>query len=113
MRNKRLLSSWVLLAVIVPMLVCSSLHVHYGQEGAGAEACAECVHHACHGHIGQHVASVHACVLCQFLTLPLMTAAVVAIIIYNKVCKSEHKTWRRSVCVAHSSVVGLRAPPSV
>ena len=26
---------------------------------------------------------------------------------------AEPQTWQRSVCVAHNSVVGLRAPPSI
>ncbi len=112
MKTKRHIASCVLLAVFVPMVVFSSLHIHPSDLSAQS-SCTECVHHHCGGHWGQQTAVLHACVLCQFLTLPMLAVAVTALIIYNKVWKVDPQTWRRSVCVAYSSVVGLRAPPSV
>ena len=109
---KRHIASWVLLAVFVPMLLLSSLHVH---PSALAEltSCNECVHHQCGGHLAQQALSLHACVLCQFLTLPILATAVVALLLYNNVCKTAPVAWRRSVSVAHHGMAGLRAPPAV
>ena len=109
-RKRRQLASWVLLAVFLPMLVLSSLHAHQSAPSA-ADPCAECVHNHCGGHLSQHTFSIHQCVLCQFLTLPMLVATVVAVIPYNKLYQAGHDTWRRSVCVAHNGVTGLRAPP--
>lgn len=92
------------------MLVFASLHIHQPNTSS-LSACAECVHHHCGGHLGQQTTSMHACVLCQFLTLPMLAVAVATLIIYNKVYKAEPQMCRRSVCVAHIGVVGLRAPP--
>ena len=111
-KKKRHIASWVLLAVFLPMLVFSSLHIHQS-EGAVQMTYAECVHHHCGGHLWQQTISMDDCVLCQFLTLPILAVAVATLIIYNQSLKAEPQTWQRSVCVAHNSVVGLRAPPSI
>ncbi len=76
--KKRHIASWVLLAVFVPMLVFSSLHIHSDRTYSEAE-CAECVAHHCHGHLIQTDASIGECVLCQFLSLTY-TAAVLAVV---------------------------------
>ena len=56
-------ASWVLLAVFLPMVVLSSLHVHPEAEG---EPCHECIEHTVHnGHITAVKASVD-CPLCAF-----------------------------------------------
>ena len=77
--NKHIFTrSWaarILLAVFLPMLVLSSVHVNL-QESAPTEAqCYACEHHIHHdGHIAtaQHL---QKCVLCQFLSLPYLAAA--------------------------------------
>ncbi|MBR1414970.1 MAG: hypothetical protein IJ570_03800 [Prevotella sp.] len=66
----------MLLAVFVPMLLLASLHVHE-QGAAAADSCVECVEHHCGGHFGQQTLSMHPCVLCQFLSLPVVLAAMV------------------------------------
>lgn len=53
----------------------------------------------------------HDCVLCQFLTLTLMATAAVTLLIIKKVVGSRIDTQRHNVSVAHSGIVGLRAPP--
>lgn len=111
-RVKRLMASWVLLAVYVPILVVASLHMH-PSEMLAQNTCSECVHHNCGGHMGQQTVFVHACVLCQFLTLPMLPVALATIIIYNKVFKAQPQLCQRNICVARRSIVGLRAPPSV
>ena len=110
--NGRHIASWVLLAVFLPMLVFSSLHVHEDDAAATATACADCVHHNCHGHLTQMATWTHDCVLCQFLTLTLMATAAVTLLIIKKVVGSRIDTQRHNVSVAHSGIVGLRAPPA-
>lgn len=109
--TKRHIASRVLLAVFVPMLLLSSLHIHETSQ-AEETACAECVQHQCHGHLTPFSSSVHQCVLCQFLTLTFVAAAVAAVI-----CTLPK---RITVCARHShavrltycGVIGLRAPPA-
>ena len=108
---KRYYSSWVLLAVFLPMLVLSSLHVHpeaHLEEGY----CKECVHHLPHaGHFGSQTTCSFDCVLCQFLTLPfLMATAVVLtakrIIHIAPLCQVE-----QGVVAGVGGIVFGRAPP--
>ena len=110
--NRRHIASWLLLAVFVPMLVFSSLHIHEDGVAETETACADCVNHSCHGHLTQMATWTHDCVLCQFLTLTFVTTAAVALININKVVSSRIDAQRRNVCVAYSGIVGLRAPPA-
>ena len=68
------LSSVLLLAVFLPMLLLSSFHIHpevYLEE----DFCDECVHHEPHaGHFGIQTFCSFDCVLCQFLSLPFLMA---------------------------------------
>ncbi len=110
-RTRRHIASWLLLAVFVPMLVLSSVHVHPATP-LDADECAECLTHHCGGHIGQHAVAFHACVLCQFLTLSFPAAAVAAsAVIYNKVLRSPRQPGRLRLAQAACGIVGLRAPP--
>ena len=111
-RRKRNMASWLLLAVFVPMLLLSSLHIHNSSVLA-EESCSECVQHNCHGHLGELTTTMHACVLCQFLTMSFVAAAVFAVVLYNKVCKTQ---MAQRQCDVHLDVCGiptLRAPPFV
>ena len=94
------------------MLLCSSLHVHEESTTAAVTECADCVHHNCHGHLTQTATWMHDCVLCQFLTLTYVASAAVSILVITKVVGSRVDAQRRNVCVAHSGIVGLRAPPA-
>ena len=110
--NRRHIASWLLLAVFVPMLLFSSLHVHEDNAAEAETACADCVNHSCHGHLTQMATWTHDCVLCQFLTLTFVATAAVSLIYINKVVSSRIDVQRRNVCVAYSGIVGLRAPPA-
>lgn len=73
---RRFYSSLVLLAVFLPILLLSSLHVHPQAHQEGHH-CEECVHHQPHaGHISSMSVCSFDCVMCQFLTLPFLIAAV-------------------------------------
>ena len=110
--NRRHIASWWLLAVFVPMLLFSSLHIHEDGGAAAGTECADCVHHNCHGHLTQMATWTHDCVLCQFLTLTFVATAAVTLLIVHKVVSSRSDSLRRNVCATYSGIVGLRAPPA-
>lgn len=109
---KRHISVWVLLAVFVPMLILSSLHVHHGSLMADEE-CAECVHHHCDGHITQGDNAIHHCVLCQFLSITFYAAAIAAVLFYSNTVKTTYARQQSNVSLACRGFVSLRAPPFV
>ena len=109
--NKRHIASWLLLAVFVPMLVLSSIHIHEAGEDIETE-CADCVQHSCHGHMTATPHWAHDCVLCQFLTLTMLTAAVMAVTVYVQVCK---KSYAQPLCGFRADSCGAnvtRGPPT-
>lgn len=112
LENRRHIASWLLLAVFVPMLVISSFHIHEDGAEAAVTKCTDCQHHSCHGHLTQMATWTHDCVLCQFLTLTFVATTAVTLLIIHKVVSSRIDAQRRNVCVAHSGIVGLRAPPA-
>lgn len=111
-KTKRHIAAWVLLAVIVPMLVLSSVHVH-GDSNYYNSLADECVQHHCHGHLGQQTVSLHECVLCQFLSLPLLFVAIATLIKYNKVGKIHFAQRQSIVLLDACGIPTLRAPPTV
>lgn len=111
-KTKRYIASRLLLAVFLPMLILSSVHVH-GTPNALTDECCECVQHHCHGHLGQLAATLQACVLCQFLSLPMMAVAIATLIIYNKVSKIRYIHRQCVVCADACGIPTLRAPPAV
>ena len=109
---RRQISAWILLAVFLPMLVLSSLHIHEISQTTDTE-CTDCVHHNCHGHLTATATWAHDCVLCQFLTLSMLTATVVAVTVYKHVCKQR---YAQPLCGYHAACCGIivtRGPPSV
>ena len=94
------------------MVIFSSLHIHEDSEAVAVTDCADCVHHNCHGHLTQTALWTHDCVVCQFLTLSFVAVCTVSLIIINKVNSVSTDAQQHNVCVAHSGIVGLRAPPA-
>ncbi len=109
-KRRRHIASWVLLAVFLPMLILSSVHVHETTTSIDYE-CSGCVQHHCHGHLGEMTTSMHACVLCQFLTLSFVAAAVFAVVLYNKVNEIHFAQRRSNILLKACGVITLRAPP--
>ena len=72
-----------MLAVFLPILLLSSLHVHQSAEAA-EETCVDCLHNHCGGHLTQTTVHMDDCVLCQFLTLPMLAAVAVVVTIALK-----------------------------
>ena len=106
------MASWLLLAVFVPMLLLSSLHIH-GYEQTGDEQCKECVHHHCGGHLGQQTLSLHDCLMCQFLTLSMTVAAcIVAITLFHHVYRLTFAQGRERLCKQVLGGIVTRGPPA-
>ena len=94
------------------MLVLSSVHIHETDETIATE-CADCVHHSCHGHMTATATWAHDCVLCQFLTLTMLTAAVMAFMVYVHECKTS---LAQLLCGFHTVYCGnivTRGPPTL
>ena len=102
----------MLLAVFVPMLLLSSIHVHEESAVVSTTGCVDCVHHNCHGHMTSMDQWTHDCVLCQFLTLTFVATAAICLIAINKLGCSSIDARQCHVGIAHSGIVGLRAPPA-
>ena len=99
-KTKRHIASWLLLAVFVPMVVLSSVHIHETGETTD-------------GHLTAMATWAHDCVLCQFLTLTMLTAAVMAVMVYVHVCKNSYVQplyGFRAVCCGN---IVTRGPPTM
>jgi hypothetical protein len=110
--KRRQIAAWVLLAVFLPMLILSSVHVHES-DGLHADECHECVHHHCHGHLGELTTTMHACVLCQFLTLSFITTGLLAVVYYKKVNRIHFAQLQSDIHFEEYGIPQLRAPPFV
>ena len=88
MMRKRHIASWLLLAVFLPMLVF-------------------------YGHLTQTASWAHDCVLCQFLTLTMLTAALMAVTVYIHVCKKHHVQPSIGYHTTCCGMIVTRGPPSV
>ena len=112
MITKRHIASWVLLAVYLPMLIFSSLHIHEVTD-ASETACAECLHHQCQGHLTQLSGDIHQCVLCQFLTLSYIATATKALVCFQPHHKPNYVWHQQAKCLTCFGFISLRAPPAV
>ena len=110
--TKRHIASWVLLAVYVPLLLISSLHIHETPD-AGEPMCAECVHHQCHGHLSQLSDGMHQCMLCQILTLTYVAAAAGALLCYCCRCEAVYAPCCQTPSLTLVGCISLRGPPSM
>jgi hypothetical protein len=108
---KRHIASCVLLAVFLPMLVFTSVHVHESHASALPE-CAECVAHHCHGHIGQTDVSLDDCVICQFLTLTFVAAAIAAVLLFFNALWFFHAPLPCAVYGSCRGIMVTRGPPA-
>ncbi|MGX8683456.1 MAG: hypothetical protein ACSW77_06545 [Bacteroidales bacterium] len=110
--KKRHIASWLLLAVFVPMLLLSSVHIHEAG-GVIQIECADCVHHSCQGHLTAMATWGDDCVLCQFLSLTMLAAIMLAVTIYLHVCK---KSYAQPLCGHLADCCGTivtRGPPTM
>ena len=102
--------SRILLAVFVPMLMLSVLHIH--AEGFGDDTgCNECMHHVRHSHLSTADFCIGQCVLCQFQTLPFIVASLTTVTIFLTVHCLSVTSVHHSIPVRTAAVTSLRAPP--
>lgn len=92
-------------------MLLSALHRHeaVGSVAVGCEACAHHVHHA--GHLTAGADSHEACLLCQFLSLSYVMAAVIITLLpicFTIVVRSRELLFFSSYGGNHQS---SRAPP--
>lgn len=111
-KTKRQIASRVLLVVLLPMLLLSSLHIHPQQSYATNEECADCVQHHCDGHIVLQLQTTDDCVLCQFLSLHIVMAARVDVTPINNVCKPDIVQCQHSLLSLAMGILVTRGPPA-
>ena len=108
---KRRLYAGLLMAVLLPMLALSALHIHE-EAAAGSETCVECVNHQPHaGHLTSTTQTLTDCVLCQFFSFQYLEAAVVTLVVVA--CLT---ILTRSTAIVHypsrpQNLHSSRAPP--
>ena len=110
--RKRHIASWLLLAVFVPMLILSSVHVHESSELL-EENCSGCVQHKCHGHLAELPTTIHSCVLCQFLTMSFVVATVATVVPLRRLCKTQYAQRQCDISLDACGIPSFRAPPFV
>ena len=110
--RKRHIASWLLLAVFVPMLILSSLHVHE-QVQKNIVDCKECVDLGGRRIIKKLSMSMDDCVLCQFLMLTFVAGAALAVVFYRKSFVFHFAQPQCDVRLEALGIPTLRAPPTV
>ncbi len=110
---KQHIASWLLLAVFVPMLLLSSVHVHENISSEADTECINCVHHDCHGHLTQMVSWTHNCTLCQFLLLTFLAANLGAAFVYINVSKHYRAQYANGYASAYCGFNVTRGSPSI
>jgi len=109
--KKRRFSAWLLLAVFVPMMVLSGLHVHDYAPAQDAE-CEQCAQHIRHdGHFCVQPTGVDDCVLCQFLSLQFLFPAVAAFVLFAAAVRIPRSFSVARVQLGVWDAVSARAPP--
>ena len=106
------MAAWMLLAVFVPILLLSSIHIHETGDTTTTE-CNDCVHHSCHGHLSSVASWDHDCVLCQFLTMSFVTTSILAVVYYKKVNRIHFAQLQSDIHFEEYGIPQLRAPPFV
>ncbi len=109
-QRRRLVARW-LLAVFLPMMMLTVLHIH--DEGASSHiTCDACVNHIPHGgHLSAADFFQHDCVICQFASLSFVAAVVIGILLFITL---SPKRLPLRISLLMSRQVGIvfgRAPP--
>ena len=108
--HRRTWMSRILLAVFVPMLMLSALHIH--TEGyADDSGCDACMHHVRHSHVSTAGFCIGQCVLCQFQSLPLIIAVLTAFSVPFTAHIQVITSIRYGVLSHTAEATSLRAPP--
>ncbi|MBO4658164.1 MAG: hypothetical protein J5637_03205 [Prevotella sp.] len=109
MMTRRKWYARLLLAVFVPMLLLSLVHVHEGM--AEEAACADCAHHVHHSHLASADFCVDSCVLCQMLSLPFVAAILLSVILFSTTGKVMPLQVTAFLANGYTGNKSCRAPP--
>lgn len=108
--RKRRWYAWALLAVFVPMLLFSLVHVH--EQGTVTETeCIDCAHHVNHSHLAMADFCVDNCVLCQMLSLPFVAAILLSVVVFPTTGISLHQQDEALTASGFAGNRSCRAPP--
>ena len=109
--RKRVWYARLLLCVFLPVLIMSSVHIHQPSANSSVE-CYACLHHIHHdGHLTSASYSIDNCLLCHFLSLPYVAAAMVAVLFaVTSFGRVRMLSVNDIVAVSHYAK-RLRAPP--
>lgn len=111
-KTRRHWAAWLLLAVFLPMLVLSSVHVH--TRCADTLQCSACVQHKAHsGHIMSGQAPLHDCVLCQVFHLTFLGGIAVSAPALCLLARGGHAERHQSIVLRNVHPHSSRAPPFV
>lgn len=105
----------VLLAVFLPMVLISSVHIHKEAAAFGSESeCIECTKHIPHpAHYSSHITKPEHCLYCQFLNSQYLVAAVAEITNYQKTSPFIFATLSTAMTAVPCGKPSCRAPPAV
>lgn len=109
-QRKRIATAWLLLSIFVSMMMLTALHHH--QPTANTADCVECDHHVQHhSHLTAATTSMHECLLCQFLSIPYISATVIATMLFATIIRIVPR--HRLVCIVNGggNALSTRAPP--
>ena len=112
MMRKRKWYAWMLLAVFVPMMLCSLTHVHEQAAAASAD-CADCAHHVHHTHLATASFCMDNCVLCQMLSLPFVAAILLSVILFSATASPLPLQGKALMANGFAGNRSSRAPPRV
>ena len=110
LEQRRKWFAWMLLAVFVPMLLFSLVHVHEQGMAAGAD-CVDCAHHVHHSHLASADFCVDNCVLCQMLSLPFVAAILLSVVLFSAIGTPLYTRERALIANGFTGNRSSRAPP--
>ncbi len=110
LRKIRHIASLLLLTVFLSMQFLSYVHVHTATTSTSVE-CSGCVANHCQGHILPLDASIDNCVICQFLALVFVAAAIAATLSVFSVSSPIHVRLLSCVVLKAPSTIVTRGPP--
>jgi len=104
----------LLLAVFLPMVIISSVHVHDDYSIADNDLCVKCVKHIPHAtHFAKHISKQELCLFCHFLSLLFVAASLATFFSYRKQLTSFIAAPCKLMPKVALSQKSTRAPPFV
>ena len=111
-QRKRIISAWLLLSIFVSIMMLSTLHRHHpiADPATYCEACTHHVHHS--GHFTTAYEHLDDCVLCQFISLTFVAAAVAAVAVIFNVLLILYVPKQYAIYSTTRGCIVTRGPPA-